>query len=127
MNNAPSILVLVFLAITFIQSSYDKIFYWQNNFNWIKSVFSKTFLKDYMSLVFNALIVLELLAGILSCVGIVQLLINGGRTFGFYGAVFSTISLLCLLFGQRLVRDYDGARTIAIYFIPAIMAVYWLV
>ena len=127
MNNAPSILVLVFLAITFIQSLYDKIFYWQNNFNWIKSVFSKTFLKDYMSLVFNALIVLELLAGILSCVGIVQLLINGGRTFGFYGAVFSTISLLCLLFGQRLVRDYDGARTIAIYFIPAIMAVYWLV
>ena len=80
-----------------------------------------------MSLVFNVLIVLELLAGILSCVGIVQLLINGGRTFGFYGAVFSTISLLCLLFGQRLVRDYDGARTIAIYFIPAIMAVYWLV
>ena len=127
MNNAPSILVLVFLAITFIQSSYDKIFYWQNNFNWIKSVFSKTFLKDYMSLVFNALIVLELLAGILSCVGIVQLLINGGRIFGFYGAVFSTISLLCLLFGQRLVRDYDGARTIAIYFVPAIMAVYWLV
>ena len=127
MNNAPSILVLVFLAITFIQSLYDKIFYWQNNFNWIKSVFSKTFLKDYMSLVFNVLIVLELLAGILSCVGIVQLLINGGRTFGFYGAVFSTISLLCLLFGQRLVRDYDGARTIAIYFIPAIMAVYWLV
>ena len=127
MNNAPSILVLVFLAITFIQSSYDKIFYWQNNFNWIKGVFGKTFLKDYMSLVFNALIVLELLAGILSCVGIVQLLINGGRTFGFYGAVFSTISLLCLLFGQRLVRDYDGARTIAIYFVPAIMAVYWLV
>ena len=127
MNNAPSILVLVFLAITFIQSSYDKIFYWQNNFNWIKGVFSKTFLKNYMSLVLNALIVLELLAGILSCVGIIQLLINGGRTFGFYGAVFSTISLLCLLFGQRLVRDYDGARTIAIYFVPAIMAVYWLV
>ena len=126
MNNAASILALVFLAITFIQSAYDKIFYWQNNFNWINGVFAKTFLKNVMPLIFNTLILLELLAGILSCVGIVQLIINGGRTFGFYGAVFSSISLICLLFGQRLVRDYDGARTIAIYFVPAVMAVYWL-
>ncbi|MBC7641893.1 MAG: DoxX family protein [Flavobacterium sp.] len=126
MNNAASILALVFLAITFIQSAYDKIFYWQNNFNWINGVFSKTFIKSYMYLVFNTLIILELLAGILSCVGIIQLIVNGGRTFGFYGAVFSCISLICLLFGQRLVRDYDGARTIAIYFVPAVLAVYWL-
>jgi hypothetical protein len=28
-----------------------------------------------------------------------------------------------LLFGQRLAKDYDGARTIVIYFIPAVMAV----
>ena len=126
MNNAASILALVFLAITFIQSAYDKIFYWQKNFNWISGVFSKTFLKSYMSAVFNILILLELLAGILSCVGIIQLIVNGGRTFGFYGAVFSSISLICLLFGQRLVRDYDGARTIAIYFVPAVLAVYWL-
>jgi hypothetical protein len=27
---------------------------------------------------------------------------------------------------QRLAKDYDGARTIVIYFIPAVMAVYWL-
>ena len=126
MNNAASILALVFLAITFIQSAYDKIFYWQKNFNWISGVFSKTFLKSYMSAVFNILILLELLAGILSCVGIIQLIVNGGRTFGFYGAVFSSISLICLLFGQRLVRDYDGARTIAIYFVTAVLAVYWL-
>jgi hypothetical protein len=26
-------------------------------------------------------------------------------------------------FGQRLAKDYDGARTIVIYFIPAVMAV----
>ncbi len=126
MNNAASILILVFFAVTFIQSAYDKIFYWQNNFNWMNGVFSKTILKNFMPLVFNTLIVLELLAGILSCIGIVQLIINGDRTFGFYGAIFSSISLICLLFGQRLVRDYDGARTIAIYFVPAILAVYFL-
>jgi hypothetical protein len=31
-----------------------------------------------------------------------------------------------MLFGQRLAKDYDGARTIAIYFIPSVLAVYWL-
>jgi len=30
------------------------------------------------------------------------------------------------LFGQRLAKDYDGARTIVIYFIPAVMLVNWL-
>jgi hypothetical protein len=29
-------------------------------------------------------------------------------------------------FGQRLAKDYDGARTIAIYFIPSVLAVFWL-
>jgi hypothetical protein len=51
-------------------------------------------------------------------VGCIELLINNGKVFGFYGAVFSCITLLMLLFGQRLAKDYDGARTIVIYFIP---------
>jgi hypothetical protein len=59
-------------------------------------------------------------------VGAIELLVDSGRLFGFYGAIFSSITLLMLLFGQRLAKDYDGARTIVIYFIPAIIAVYWL-
>jgi len=57
---------------------------------------------------------------------VVELYVNGGRLFGFYGAVYSCISLLMMLFGQRLAKDYDGARTIAIYFVPAILGVFWL-
>jgi uncharacterized membrane protein YphA (DoxX/SURF4 family) len=126
MNNTASILILIFLALTFIQSAYEKIFYRQENIDWLKGVFVKTFLKNMIPFLLTVLVVLELLAGICSSVGIIQLIVNGGRTFGFYGAVFSCITLIFMLFGQRLVRDYDGARTIAIYFIPAIMAVYWL-
>jgi hypothetical protein len=72
------------------------------------------------------ILVLELISGVLCSVGAIELLVNSGRLFGFYGAVFSCITLIMLLFGQRLAKDYDGARTIAIYFIPAVMAVYWL-
>jgi len=126
MNNVASILLLVFLALTFIQSSYEKLFYWQENLDFMKDHFAKTRLKNLVKLALIHLVILELISGILSVVGVIELLVNNGRTFGFYGAIFSSISLLMMLFGQRLAKDYDGARTVVIYFIPAVMAVYWL-
>lgn len=126
MNNTASVLVLAFLALTFIMSAHNKIFYWNDNMAWLKPHFEKTILKNQVALATGILVVFELIAGILSLSGIVELYINGGRMFGFYGAVFSCISLLFMLFGQRLAKDYDGARTIAIYFVPAILGVYWL-
>jgi uncharacterized membrane protein YphA (DoxX/SURF4 family) len=126
MNNVASILILVFLTITFLQSGYDKIFYWKDNVEWLKGHFAKTQLKNHVPLALLHVLVLELIATVLCAVGAIELLLNSGRTFGYYGAVFSCITLLMLLIGQRLAKDYDGARTIVIYFIPAVMAVYWL-
>jgi uncharacterized membrane protein YphA (DoxX/SURF4 family) len=123
MNNAASILLLAFLAITFIQSGYDKLFYWKDNLEWLKGHFAKTQLKNLVRLALLNILVLELISGILCVVGGIELFVSNGRTFGLYGAVFSCITLLMLLFGQRLAKDYDGARTIVIYFIPAVMAV----
>ena len=123
MNNAASILLLAFLAITFIQSSYDKLFYWKDNLDWLKEHFAKTQLKNLVPLALLNILVLELISGILCVVGGIELFVSNVRTFGLYGAVFSSITLLMLLFGQRLAKDYDGARTIVIYFIPAVMAV----
>ena len=105
MHNVASVLVLIFLALTFIQSAYEKIFYWKDNLEWLKGLFEKTFLKNYMAFVTVILVVLELLAGIFCCVGVVQLVINGERLFGFYGGVFSCSCLIFILFGQRLIRD----------------------
>lgn len=126
MNNTASILVLIFLSITFLQSSYDKIFYWKNNVEWLKGHFAETPLKNLVPLALLHVLVLELISTILSIVGAIELLLNSGRLYGYYGAVFSCITLLMLLIGQRLAKDYDGARSIVIYFTPAVMAVYWL-
>jgi uncharacterized membrane protein YphA (DoxX/SURF4 family) len=126
MNNVASILILVFLGITFLQSGYDKLFYWKDNVDWLKGHFAKTQLKNHVPLALLHVLILELISTILCIVGAIELLLNSGRVFGYYGAVFSCITLLMLLVGQRLAKDYDGARTIVIYFIPAVMAVYWL-
>jgi uncharacterized membrane protein YphA (DoxX/SURF4 family) len=121
-----SILLLLFIAVTFIQSAYDKVFDWQNNVNWLKGHFAQTILKNNVPLSLFIILILELISGILSLVGCVQLLVNAGTSFGFYGSAFSCLTLILLLLGQRLAKDYDGARTIAIYFMPAVFAVYLL-
>jgi uncharacterized membrane protein YphA (DoxX/SURF4 family) len=126
MNNTASILVLLFLAVTFIQSAYEKLFGWQETVNWLESHFAKTFLKNYIPPSLGLLLILELLTGIFCLVGCIELMINNGKTFGHYGAILSSITLIIMLIGQRLAKDYDGARTIAIYFVPSILAVWWM-
>ena len=125
-NIATSVLILVFLAITFIQSAYDKSFHWNDNVGWLKGHFATSILKNLVPQALAVILVLELVAGVLSLIGCAQLFINGERTFGYYGAVTSAVTLLCLLFGQRVAKDYVGAQTIAIYFIPAVIGVYLL-
>jgi uncharacterized membrane protein YphA (DoxX/SURF4 family) len=126
MNNTTSIFVLLFLAITFIMSVHEKIFHWQDTLSFLKTHFEKTVLKKQVSIITSILVVFELLAGLFCIVGIIQLLVNNGRLFGFLGAIFSCISFLFMLIGQRLAKDYDGARTIAIYYILACLAVFLL-
>ena len=126
MNNPASILVLIFLALTFIQSGYDKLFGWKDNVEWLKGHFANTFLANLVPIALMKILVLELIAGTFALIGIFELLISGGKTFGFWACFISCITLLALLFGQRIAKDYDGARTIAIYFVPAVMGVYWL-
>jgi len=94
--------------------------------SWMIPHFEKTILKNRVPLVTGILLVVELIAAIFSIIGCSQLYINGGREFGYYGAVFSCISLLMMLVGQRLAKDYEGAKTIAIYFITAVFGVYLL-
>ena len=126
MFNVAAILILIFLAVTFLTSGYDKVMDWKGNVAFLKEHFAKTPLKDKVPWALFHLLVLELISGILCIVGSIQLIVNDGRVFGLYGGIFSCITLIMLLFGQRLAKDYDGARTIVIYFIPAVMVVYWL-
>ena len=72
------------------------------------------------------IMVTEITAAVCCSLGIFQLLNSGERTWSLYGAIISCAALLMLLFGQRMAKDYDGARTIVIYFMPAVFLVYLL-
>lgn len=124
MKHLTEILLLLFLAITFLQSGWDKIADWKGNLGWLQGHFSKTLFKDIVPLLLCVILVLESISGVLAVFGVVQLVASDGNSFGFYAAVLSSITLLFLLLGQRIAKDYDGARTIVIYFIPTVFLVF---
>ena len=126
LEHATEILLLLFLIITFLQSGFDKISDWNGNVSWLKEHFSKTSLKNIVPLMVGIILVTEVVAGILCLIGIYQLLSTGNPLFAIYGAILSCVTLLMLLFGQRVAKDYEGAKTIAVYFIPSILLVFLL-
>ena len=123
----PAIIItLAFFAITFIQSGYDKINDWKGNLGWLKGHFSKTVIKNVVPQSLMMILVLEVLSGAFSVIGIIKLVMDEGTDFAFLAGVLNAITLLFLLLGQRMAKDYDGARTIVIYFIPAILLLTWV-
>tara|TARA_R110002050_G_scaffold178088_1_gene311309 strand:- start:8605 stop:9003 length:399 start_codon:yes stop_codon:yes gene_type:complete len=120
------LLLLLFLIITFLQSALDKILDWKGNLSWLKEHFSQTSFKNVVPLLMGTVMFAEIMAGILCTIGFYMLIVQGNGSVALAGAILSCIALLMLLLGQRVAKDYDGARTIAIYFIPAIFLVFLL-
>ncbi|MEG3656089.1 DoxX family protein [Arenibacter palladensis] len=126
LNYPTELLLLLFLIITFLQSALDKILDWKGNLSWLKSHFSKTPFKNMVPLLLGTVMVMEIVAGILCTIGLYLLSVQGDGSIALAGAILACLALLMLLLGQRMAKDYDGARTIAIYFMPAIFLVFLL-
>ena len=123
---AAILLILAFYAVTFIQSGYDKIMDWTGNVTWLKSHFAATPIKNIVPAMVALILVLEVLSGAFSVIGMIKIWMGEGTQFAYYAGVLSGVTLLFLLLGQRLAKDYDGARTIAIYFVPCVLLLSWL-
>ena len=115
--------VLAFFLIVFIQSSLDKIFDYKGNLNFLNDLLKIYFSPPLIALALISVTILELISGILCLIGIIDFVFNGSNFTGLLGLIIWSIALLVLLFGQRVSKNYDGAKTIAIYFILAIIGI----
>lgn len=125
-QSATEILILLFLIVTFLQSGIDKVTDWKGNLSFIKDHFKNSPFKNCVPLLLAIILVMELLAGALMFVGIFHLSTTGNHNIALIGAELSALTLIFLLIGQRLAKDYAGAMTLAVYFIIAILGVYLL-
>ena len=117
------LLVLVFFLTVFIQSGLDKIFDYKGNLNFLKDLLKIYFSPTLIELALISVTILELTSGILCLIGIIDFVFNDSNFIGLLGLIIGSIALLVLLFGQRVSKNYDGAKTIAIYFILAMIGI----
>jgi uncharacterized membrane protein YphA (DoxX/SURF4 family) len=115
--------VLAFFLIVFIQSSLDKIFDYKGNLNFLNDLLKIYFAPPLIALALISVTILELISGILCLIGIIDFVFNDSNFTGLLGLIIGSIALLVLLFGQRVSKNYDGAKTIAIYFILAMIGI----
>lgn len=120
------ILILLFLIVTFLQSGVDKITDWRGNLSFIKGHFENSPLKNMVPLLLGTILVLEIFASAFMIFGIYQLITEGAKEAALLGAEISAITLILLLVGQRLAKDYTGAMTLAVYFITTVFGVFLL-
>lgn len=125
-NYPTEILTLLFLIVTFLQSGIDKITDWNGNLSFIKGHFSNSPLKNMVPLLLAIILIVEIVASLFMIFGIYQLATEGVKTFALLGTELAALSLIFLLIGQRLAKDYAGAMTLAVYFIITLWGVYLL-
>ena len=113
--------ILLFFSIVFIQSGLDKLFDKKGNISFLIELLGKVFKRPLILLAFYAVTVLEILSGLLCFVGVIEILFKGTSKAGLIGMILGSTALLVLLFGQRVSKNYEGAKTITIYFILATM------
>lgn len=124
--NIPIYLILIFTIITFLQSGLDKIFDWKGNYGWLTGHFKGTFMGGMVSLLLGIILLLEVITGILAIIGIITLWLNNDPSYALWALVLGAITLLMLLFGQRVAKDYAGAFTIVGYFMVVIFGIFLL-
>ena len=120
------LLVSAILAILFLQSGLDKVIDRKGNRAYLDQHFARSPLAGTVGPMFFVITVLEVVAGALSAVGFILLLLTRNATVAFWGALIAAANLVALFFGQRVSKDYAGAAALIPYFLLALTAVYFL-
>jgi len=118
------VVIAAFLAVLFLQSGLDKVVDREGNLQWLTGHFAKSPVADMVPMMLSVVTAVELTAGGLSALGAVVRFFGGGTWIAYYGAVFATLGILMLFFGQRLAKDYAGAAVLVNYFLLGLVALY---
>jgi putative oxidoreductase len=117
---------VAFLAIVFLQSGLDKLFNYKKELGWVMQKFVRSPLHDYAPLLFFVLTISEVITGGCCFAGVLQLFFSGDNTFAIIGSWAACLTMLMLLFGQRIRKDYTGAAVLVPYFIVCLLAMHFL-
>jgi uncharacterized membrane protein YphA (DoxX/SURF4 family) len=118
--------VALFLSIVFLQSGLDKVFDWKGNLEYLSQLFAKSPLAGPVAPLLAVVTAAEVAAGALSALGVIGILFFESSLLAAWGAAVAALSLLMVLFGQRMAKAYADAAVIAPYFLVACLGIWVL-
>lgn len=125
-NYPTEVFILLFLIITYVISGYEKISDWKGNVNFIKNHFQNSPFKNKVPFLLAILLIIEIIASILMIIGVYQIYASEAKEIALLGIELSAVSIIFMLIGQRLAKDYPGAMSLGVYFIITLCGVYLL-
>ena len=117
------IFIAIFLIIVFLQSSLDKIFERRSNLAFFQSYFSETILRHFTSYLLTIVTIFELIGALALIYGVYHSFVARTTLWIFYGFVILAITILFLLTGQRIAKDYTAAAQLVPYFILIMLGI----
>jgi hypothetical protein len=112
------------LIITFVFSLGEKLIDIPSYQNWLKEHFKNTFVLPYINLLFYLVITLELISSIVLLDGLYELIRFENFQVLYQGSIASFCTLLILLIGQRIAKDYQSSANLMIYILVSIASIY---
>jgi uncharacterized membrane protein YphA (DoxX/SURF4 family) len=114
----------LFLAILFLQSGIDKVIDFRGNQGYLMKHFEKSPLRGVVTPMLIVMTIIEVSAGVLCAVGVLELLVLGVPRIAFWGIAVAALAFTSLFFGQRLAKDYTGAAILVPYFLLALVGMW---
>ena len=121
------LLILTFLVITYGISLIEKFADWKGTVAYIRATFENTFVSSFIKPLLAILVFLETITLFFLTVGLFQLFRGNENENALIGCTYSCYTILYMLIGQRVAKDYQGATSLAVYFLISVFGVYILV
>jgi putative oxidoreductase len=125
-DQSTSILAVLFLFITFFISVIEKFADLKGTFTYMTAIFEKTLFASVTKILIWVLICLEIVTLFFLSIGLFELIFEQTKENAIFGSILSTLTILSMLLGQRVAKDYVGATSLTVYFLASITAIFLL-
>ena len=123
-KHAAEILILLFFIVTYLFSVVEKLADWKGTITYYTDHFKKTIFQKMIPMLLLNVLFFEIITVILLTIGLYFLVSGNSLIIAKVGLEISAITLIMFLVGQRIVKDYQGAMNITVYFILNIISIY---
>lgn len=120
------ILILVFLLVTILISTIEKLFMWNKTLQDYTLMYEKHLPAVLVKFTLLFIIAFEIIITILFTLGIYTLVMEQDIYLSEVVLILTGILFIILLIGLRILQDYNGAGKMAIYFLLTVFGLFWL-